>query len=87
MLANPHPEKVVTAMDVVSTKHLAAYTLVAATVANHDASRPVTPPCPAAEPERHFDGALTIHVTEHGSGQPSPARWCEPGMERGRGRL
>ncbi len=80
-LANPHPEKVVTAMDVVSTKHLAAYTLVAATVANHDASRPVTPPCPSAEPERHFDGAMTIRVTEHGSGQPVVGALVQPGME------
>lgn len=81
MLANPHPEKVVTAMDVVSTKHLAAYTLVAATVANHDASRPVTPPCPSAEPERHFDGAMTIRVTEHGSGQPVAGALVQPGMD------
>src|SRR5512137_34794 len=44
-LANPHPEKVVAAIDVVSTKNLAAYDLIAATVANRDPSRPVTPPC------------------------------------------
>jgi protocatechuate 3,4-dioxygenase beta subunit len=80
MLANPHPEKVVTAMDVVSTKHLAGYTLVAATVANHDASLPVTPPSPSAEPERHFDGAMMIRVTEHGSGQPVPGALVQPGM-------
>ena len=67
-------------MDVVSTKHLAAYTLVAATVANHDASRRVTPPSPSAEPERHFDGAMMIRVIEHGSGQPVPGALVEPGM-------
>jgi hypothetical protein len=81
MLANPHPEKVVTAMDVLSTKHLAAYTLVAATVANHDASRPVTPPCPSAEPKRHFDGAMTIRVTQHGSGQPVAGALVQPGLD------
>jgi uncharacterized GH25 family protein len=81
MLANPHPEKVVTTMDVVSTKQLASYSLVAATVANHDASRPVTPPCPASEPERHYDGALTIHVTEQGRGQPIAGALVQPGMD------
>jgi hypothetical protein len=80
MLANPHPEKVVTAMEVLSTKHLAAYTLVAATVANHDASRPVTPPCPSAEPERHFDGAMTIRMTQHGSGQPVAGALVQPAL-------
>jgi protocatechuate 3,4-dioxygenase beta subunit len=80
MLANPHPEKVVTMMDVVSTKHLASYTLVAATVANHDASRPVTPPRASDEPERHYEGALTIHVTEQGSGQPVAGALVQPGM-------
>jgi uncharacterized GH25 family protein len=80
MLANPHPEKVVTTMDVVSTRHLASYTVVAATVANHDASRPVTPPCPAGEPERHFDGALMVRVTEEGSGQPVAGALVQPGM-------
>jgi uncharacterized GH25 family protein len=80
VLANPYAEKVVSTMDVVSTKHLASYTLVAATVANHDASRPVTPPCPAAEPERHFDGALTIHVIEQGSGQPVAGALVQPGI-------
>ena len=63
MLANPHPEKVVAAIDVVSTKNLAAYDLIAATVANHASSRPVTPPRAADEPERHFEGTLTVHVT------------------------
>ena len=87
MLANPHPEKVVTTMDVVSTKHLAAYDLIAATVANHDPSRPVTPPCPADGPERHFDGALTVHVTEQGSGQPVAGALVRAGDERGRGLL
>ena len=81
MLANPHPEKVVTAMDVVSTKHLASYTVVAATVANHDARRPVTPPYPSDEPERHFEGVLIIRVTEQGTGQPVAGALVQPGMD------
>jgi hypothetical protein len=80
MLANPHPEKMVVAIDVVSTKHLAAYDLIAATVANHDPTRPVTPPCVADEPERHFEGALTIHVTERKSGLPVAGALVEPVM-------
>jgi hypothetical protein len=80
MLINPHPEKAVTAMDVLSTKRLAAYDLIAATVANHDPSRPVTPPVPAEGPERHFDGTLTIHVTERGSGKPVSDALAEPTM-------
>ena len=81
VLANPHPENVVTTMDVVSTKHLASYTLVAATVANHDASRPVTPTAPSDEPERHFQGAVTVHVTEQGTGKPVAGALVDPGMQ------
>ena len=80
VLANPHPEGVVTAIDVVSTKSLAAYDLIAATVANHDSSRPVTPPRPADGPERHFDGSLTVRVTERVSGHPVPGALVEPTM-------
>ena len=80
VLANPHPEKVVTTMDVVSTRHLAAYDLFAATVANHDSTRPVAPPRPPDEPERHFDGTLTIHVTERPSGQPVAGALVQPSM-------
>jgi len=80
MLANPHPEKVVTTMDVVSTRHLAAYDLIAATVANHDPARPVTPPRLPDEPERHFDGALTVHVTERASGHPISGALVQPRM-------
>jgi Carboxypeptidase regulatory-like domain len=72
MLPNPHPEKVVTTMDVVSTKHLAGYDLIAATVADRDPSRAVTPPCPPEGGERKFDGTLTVQVIERGSGKPVP---------------
>jgi hypothetical protein len=81
VLANPHPERVVASVDVISSKHLAAYDLIAATAANHDSTRLVTPPCPPDEPERHFDGTLTIHVTERGSGQPVPGALVQPTMQ------
>jgi protocatechuate 3,4-dioxygenase beta subunit len=83
MLANPHPEKVVTTMDVVSTKHLAAYDLIAATAANHDPNRPVTPPVLAEAPERRFDGALTVRVTERASGKPVAGALLDPRMNVG----
>ena len=83
MLANPHPEKVVTTMDVVSTKHLAAYDLIAATVANHDPSRPVTLPVLPEAPERRFDGTLTVRVTERASGKPVAGALLDPRMNVG----
>ena len=78
LLANPHPERVVTTMNVVSTKHLAAYDLIAATVANRDPSRPVTPPCPPEGGERTFDGTLTVQVIERGSGKPIAGALVQP---------
>ena len=81
MLTNPHPERVVTTMDVVSTKHLAAYDLFAVTVADRDSSRPVTPLFAAEEPERHFDGVLTVRVTARPSGQPVAGALVQPGMD------
>jgi len=80
VLANPNPQKEVATMDVVSSKHLAAYDLIAATVANRDASRPVTPPRPPDEPERNFDGTLTVRVTERTSGQPIADALVDPMM-------
>ena len=70
MLRNPSPEKVVTTLDVVSARHLSAYDLVAATVAKRDPSRRMTPPCPPNEPERHFDGKLTVRVVDQATGKP-----------------
>jgi protocatechuate 3,4-dioxygenase beta subunit len=69
VLGNPRPEKEVATMDVVSTKHLAAYDLIAATLASRDPSRAVTPPRPPDEPERKFDGTCTVRVTARPSGE------------------
>jgi hypothetical protein len=81
VLANPHPEKAVTAMDVISAKHLAGYDMIAATVANHDSSRLVTPSPPAEGPERHFDGTLAVQVSERGSGKPVAGALVEPTLK------
>ncbi len=70
MLRNPSPEKVVTTLDIVSARHLSAYDLVAATVAKRDPSRTATPPCPPNEPERHFDGKLTVRVVDQATSKP-----------------
>ncbi|MFO1477525.1 MAG: M56 family metallopeptidase [Verrucomicrobiota bacterium] len=71
-LLNPHPEKVASTMDVISAKHRSTYTLVAATVANRDPNRPVTPPAPPLVPDRPFDAAVVIQVLNDQTGQPIP---------------
>jgi hypothetical protein len=40
---NPHPDRVVDTIDVLSAQKPAAYCLVAATIAHHDPNRPTTP--------------------------------------------
>jgi hypothetical protein len=77
---NPHPEKPVATLEVISTKNLAAYSLLAATVANADPKRPVTPPKAANEPERKFDGNLTVRVADKNTGNPIANALVEPGM-------
>jgi len=78
---NPYPMKTVATIDFVSTHHLASYDIVAATVANRDAHRPVTPAAPANEPERHFDGTCRILVTDADSDRPLADVLVNPGMD------
>jgi hypothetical protein len=80
-LINPHPEKMVKTMDVVSTHHLAAYQLLAATVADSDFKRAITPPVPADEPARHFDDELTVQVRDEATGQPVKGALVRPDMD------
>lgn len=80
LLRNPYPQKVVETIDVVSARNLASYTLVAATVANRDPNRPMTPPVPPGEPERHFDSELSVHVVDQATGQPIAGALVDPGM-------
>ena len=49
-------------------------------VANHDSSRPVTLPSPPAEPEREFDGILTLRVTVGPSGDSVAGALVKPRM-------
>jgi hypothetical protein len=81
LLVNPFPEKTVNTLDVVSTGHMASYDLIAATVANRDPARPVTPPCAADGPERHFDGVCTVRVTARGTGEPVAEAVVDVSME------
>lgn len=61
---NPCPAKKVETMDVISTHSRASYILVAATLANQDSQRAVTPPIPLNDPDYHFDGAVKIQVVD-----------------------
>jgi hypothetical protein len=77
---NPYPKKEVATIDFVSTRQMASYEIVAATVANRDQTRGTTPAAPSAEPERHFDGACTVSVTDAGTGRPLAGVLVDPGM-------
>jgi hypothetical protein len=80
ILTNPSPEKVVETMDVVSARNLASYSLIAATVANRDPARPITPPPADTEPERKFDGKMVIRVVDDVTGKPIEGALVDPGM-------
>jgi beta-lactamase regulating signal transducer with metallopeptidase domain/Tol biopolymer transport system component len=80
-LVNPMPQKVVETMDVISARRLASYCLLAATVANRDPARPVTPPATAEEPQRKFDGKLTIEVVDDVTGKPIEGALVEPSSD------
>ena len=69
MIRNPYPQKVVKTLDVISTRSLGSYVLVAATVAAYDPARPVTPPIPWIPPQT-YDGAVVVHVLDQATGQP-----------------
>jgi len=81
LLANPNPEKEVKTMDVISTRHRAAYQLLAATVASADFRRENTRPVPADEPERHFKETLTIQILDASTGQPVKGALVNPYMD------
>lgn len=69
-LMNPVPDKVVESIDVVSARSLTMYCLIAATVADRDPDRPISPPAAALERERKFDGKLVIRVLDTATGKP-----------------
>ena len=69
MLRNPFPDKKVDTMDIVSARSLMSYVLVAATVAQSDPRRELTPPLPLY-PSRNFDGTLNVHIVDKETGKP-----------------
>ncbi len=73
VLVNPYPHKVVETLDILSARHWATYVLVAATVVNLDPNRSVTPPWPTGEPERNFEGKLTVQVLDRTTEKPIEA--------------
>ncbi|MGD0816525.1 MAG: carboxypeptidase regulatory-like domain-containing protein [Verrucomicrobiota bacterium] len=66
---NPHPQKIVDSMDVISTRSQGSYVLVAATVAQRDPARSTTPPLAWIEPQTFHD-SLVIHVQDKETGKP-----------------
>ena len=69
VLHNPFPDKMVKSMDIISTHSSASYTLAAATVAQSDPLREVTPPRPLY-PSRQFDGSLNVLLLDRQTGAP-----------------
>ena len=70
-LINPKPNKMVTTIDFESVPGcLASYALMAATVADRDPARVLTPSPKADGPERSFDGKVTVAVLDQETGIP-----------------
>lgn len=78
-LMNPFPSKQVDTIDFVSTGQIGSYDVYAATVANSDPRRPLTPPVPLDRPERKFDGKLTVIVLDHLE-RPVEGAWVYPSL-------
>lgn len=72
---NPSPEKVVETMDIVSARNLAAYNLLAATVANRCSTGAET-----FVGDRKFDSKLVIQVVDDVTGKPIAGALVIPGM-------
>ncbi len=69
VLINPHPERQVDTMELISNDTSASYVLIAATVAQTDRTRAVTPPMPF-RPSRQFGGVVKVRVTDAKTGAP-----------------
>jgi hypothetical protein len=76
---NPHPEKVVKTIDVISARKLSAYYPVAATVANADPKRPLTSPVKLTDGSRSFSRMTTIRVMDP-AGKPIAGALVDCGM-------
>ena len=69
VLINPHPDRRVDTMEIISTNSSASYVLLAATVAQKDPTRAVTPPMPL-RPSRQFGGLVKVRVIDAKTGAP-----------------
>lgn len=74
-LANPSPDKVVETIDVISSRHQAAYNLLAATVANRCANEKEE-----FVGDRKFDRKMTIKVVDDETDKPIEGALVLPGM-------
>lgn len=74
-LVNPSPDEVVDTMTIVSARNLAAYNLIAATVASHKEKKKVP-----LEGDRYFDGKMTIRVVDDLTGKPIAEALVLPSM-------
>lgn len=79
-LLNPCREKVVSRLDILSTRKLASYEMFAATVTNDDDSRSTTPAVAPEEAPRQFDGVITVRLTDQSTGNPVAGVTVEPAM-------
>ena len=79
-LVNPLPDRKVVTIDFATTKRLASYDLFAATVADRDPRRALTPAVTADEPERVFDGACKVFVVSEESGKPLAGALVDPSI-------
>jgi len=79
VLNNPFPEKKVDTMDLISTKSGCSYMLVAATVAQKEPGRAVTPSMPLLSP-RNFAGQVKFHIVDKKTGAPIAGAEIYPAM-------
>ncbi|MFO1478149.1 MAG: carboxypeptidase regulatory-like domain-containing protein [Verrucomicrobiota bacterium] len=71
-MENPFPGKRVETIDLVSAGNRSIYTLVAATVADRDPSRPVSPSAPPWGAKPAFDSEVRVLVVDAKTRQPLP---------------
>jgi serine/threonine protein kinase len=68
--ANPRPTQPAHSLELVSAEGEASYSLLAASLANHDPARPVTPAVPSGEAARTFNKEILIRVVDRETGAP-----------------
>jgi Protein kinase domain len=77
-VANPHPDEIVTRLEIVSRRKGASYALVAATVADAAPGRAVSPAVPLQDGPRHNGTELRIRVVDALTREPVAGVLIEP---------